>query len=203
MIRIRTVAVFSLALAALACADPAADKPRAEVGPAAQAPAEAAPPAAAAAWKLTLDPANTRVEFVGSKITGSHTGVFERLTGEITAPGDDPAAAAVRVSIELASVKTDSERLDGHLRSPDFFEVERFPTAVFESTAIAPAEGAGGFTVTGNLTLHGVTRSISFPARISRADGAVTARAIPPRRSRAAPSAEACGFHPNSCINAQ
>jgi hypothetical protein len=65
--------------------------------------------------------------------------------------------------------------LTGHLKTPDFFDVRQFPTATFESVAIKQADT--GSTVTGNLTLHGVTKEISFPATIQVADDAVNVTA--------------------------
>ena len=69
------------------------------------------------------------------------------------------------------------EKLQGHLKSPDFFDVARFPKATFVSTAIAAGGSGAPYTVSGNLTIHGVTKPISFPAQISVAGNTVTAAA--------------------------
>jgi len=82
--------------------------------------------------------------------------------------------SVVNISIDTTSVKTDAEGLTKHLQSPDFFDVAKFPQATFVSTEIKPGGDKGAsHTVTGNLTLHGVTKSITFPATITVDPGAV------------------------------
>ena len=73
--------------------------------------------------------------------------------------------------IDTTSIYADNERLTGHLKSADFFNAAQMPTATFETTAITPQ--AANSLVTGNLTLHGVTKQISFPAKIQVSDDAV------------------------------
>ena len=80
-----------------------------------------------------------------------------------------------KVVIDASSLSADNDRLTGHLKSPDFFGVAQFPTAVFVSTSVAL--NATNSTVTGNLTLHGVTKEISFPAKIDVSGNAVTVAA--------------------------
>src|SRR5262249_58222665 len=89
--------------------------------------------------------------------------------------GDDPTTARVAVEIVTDSIYSDEQRLTGHLKTPDFFEVKTYPKATFVTTAIK-AGGSGGatHTVTGDLTLHGVTKSITFPATITVAADAAT-----------------------------
>jgi polyisoprenoid-binding protein YceI len=170
---------------AVACKNPAEDKPKATVSPPDTTPTtriseDPAPPAAAlskAPSRFTLDAANTSLIFVGSKVTGSHEGKFEKLKGQVETVGDDPSSAKISVSVETASLKTDAEKLDGHLKSPDFFDVEKFPTAVFESTAVAAQAGSpSAHTISGNLTLHGVTKQITFPATIAVSDKKVAVK---------------------------
>jgi len=116
------------------------------------------------------------VTWVGSKVTGSHDGGFEKFSGTVTVAGDDATTAAIDVTIDATSLWSDSENLTTHLKSADFFDVETYPTATFQSTGVAAAEG-GGYTVTGNLNLHGVAKQIEFPATIAVADGQVKADA--------------------------
>lgn len=115
------------------------------------------------------------VGFTGSKITGSHDGGFNSFTGEIILVDGDPAASRVAFTIDTTSLWADAEKLTGHLKSPDFFDVETYPTAKFISTAIVAAEP--GYEVTGNLVLHGITKQITFPAAIEVAEGVVKATA--------------------------
>lgn len=124
--------------------------------------------------KLALS-AESTLGFTGSKVTGKHDGVFKEFTGSITLVEGDPTRSQIEVVIEMDSVETDSQKLDGHLKSDDFFGVETYPTAKFVSTAIEKKED--GYHVTGNLSLHGVTKSIQFPAAIEVTEKMVTARA--------------------------
>jgi polyisoprenoid-binding protein YceI len=117
---------------------------------------------------LKLSPDNAEVEFVGAKAIGSHDGAFQRFSGTVDFRNGDPATAEIKVEIDLASVKTDNEKLDGHLKSPDFFDVEKYPKATFQSKGVTPGGADGAtHTVAGNLTLHGVEKAVSFPAKIA------------------------------------
>ncbi len=78
--------------------------------------------------------------------------------------------------IDTTSIWADNERLTGHLKSADFFDVEKHPKATFESTAIA-ANDDGTYTLTGNLELRGITKQISFPATIEIDDNGFSATA--------------------------
>lgn len=163
-----TLFTFLLLLGSLACSNPADDVPTASVS-------EPERTAAAPEGKVFTLADESTVSFVGSKITGSHEGGFHEFDGEITLVDDDPERSSVVLNIDTTSLWADNERLTGHLKSADFFDVETYPTATFTSTAI---EAAGdSYTVTGNLDLHGVTRSISFPARIAVEPDRVTAQA--------------------------
>lgn len=177
----KTLIHSSFALAMLAglglagCANPADQTPSAvvsEVAPAADAAPDAAP--AAEGTTYTIAPAST-ISFIGSKVTGAHDGGFNQFAGTVTVPGEDLTQASIEVTIDMTSVWTDADGLTRHLLSADFFEVETYPESRFVSTAIAQEGDA--YTVTGDFTLHGVTKSIAFPANLSLADGKVTASA--------------------------
>src|ERR1051325_11006961 len=146
-----------------ACSDPAADKTKAVTGEAAQV----ASPQGARGEKYQITPQNSKIDFVGSKVTGTEHGSFGKFSGEIDYTGT-PENSRVNFTIDMDSVRTDSAGLETHLKSADFFDVAKFPQATFVSTAIrAGVDKDATHTVTGNLTLHGVTRSISFPATIA------------------------------------
>lgn len=178
----------SLALVG-ACKNPAADAPKAAVADskpapeaaakAAAAPAEAAKPAAQEGQeKLAISNEQSKVLFVGSKVTGSHEGGFNKFNGTFHFDANNVEASRIEVDIDMDSVWSDSDRLTGHLKSGDFFLVEEHPTAKFVSTAIkAGGEDGATHTITGDLTLRGVTKSITFPATLAIADEAVTAKA--------------------------
>ena len=183
-------ALLLVAAVSTGCKDPASTAPAATVGavmatggtpaPTAQAVAPTGPTAAAPLpGGLRFSAGPSKLGFVGSKVTGQHEGSFLTFTGAIKAgPGDKPEGGAVNLEIDMASVKTDSEKLDGHLKSPDFFDVARFPKAIFESLEIRPEpQGPATHRVAGNLTLHGVTRAISFPSTITVEAGKVIVKA--------------------------
>jgi len=168
----------SLVLALAACDNsPGEGKPTATVNepvaqPAAPAPTEPAAPAAAPAAPsnavaYTFSNADSKVDFVGAKITGKHDGSFKAFTGTITVPDGKLEQGMVTVNIDTTSLAIEPAKLATHLKSPDFFDVEKFPKAVFTSTAVVPSSEAGKtHTITGNLELHGVTKSITFPASL-------------------------------------
>ena len=166
--------ILALALFATACSGPT--EPKATVGTpasttsqAASAPASTATTAPVAANKesLALSP-ESKVAFVGAKITASHDGAFTQFTGSIDLVDGKPEGSAVNIEIDMNSLVIEPAKLAGHLKTADFFDVEKFPKTTFASTGVSPG-GAGGatHTVTGNLTLHGVTKAISFPAMIT------------------------------------
>lgn len=115
---------------------------------------------------------NTKITFVGTKTGGKHDGGFKTVTGSFTVEGTDPTAGKFTVEIDTDSMWTDNEKLTTHLKSADFFEVKQFPKAKFVSTKIA--KGEKGYTVTGDLTLHGVTKPVTFPADITLDDKGLT-----------------------------
>jgi polyisoprenoid-binding protein YceI len=128
--------------------------------------------------KFTFNQAESKIEYVGAKVTGKHDGGFGTFEGTIDLVDGDPTKSRVTVEITMASITSDSEQLTGHLKSKDFFEVETYPKAKFTSTAIvAGGDKGASHTVTGNLELHGVTRSITFPATITVQGDAVTVKA--------------------------
>jgi polyisoprenoid-binding protein YceI len=166
---------FLLPIAILAgCSNPADKVPAAGVSSNTNAPTDAALAAGAPASSertFSIAPENSSVEFVGSKITGHHNGGFRKFAGELKVANGKLTASGNKVVIDTTSLYTDTDRLTGHLKSPDFFNVAQIPTATFETTAITPQ--ATNSLVTGNLTLHGITKQISFPATIQVSDSAV------------------------------
>jgi len=153
-----------------ACNDPAADKTKAKTGEAAQV----ASPAAAQGQKYLITPQNSKIEFVGSKVTGHHNGSFGDFSGEIDHTGN-PETSRVSITIKTDSITTDTPDLTKHLKTADFFDVAKFPEAKFVSTAIKTGgENGATHTVTGNLTLHGVTKAVTFPATINVTPDAAT-----------------------------
>lgn len=168
-------AFLVFALVIQACANPAADKPHATVTEASQTP-EAAKPAGAET--LAITPENSKVEFIGSKVTGSHNGGFKQFSGTIDLAKEGIEKSRVTIDIDTNSIFTDTDGLTTHLKGADFFDVAKYPKATFTSTRIEPATAAGAtHSVTGNLDMHGVTKSINFPANITAATDAVNVNA--------------------------
>ena len=125
----------SLCVSLAACDnEPAKDKTKAAVGEAVLA-ATPAPPSAAAA-KYTFSQAGSKLEFVGAKVTNKHDGKFGAFSGTINLVDAKPEKSSVVAEIEMGSVSVDDDRLTGHLKTADFFDVAQFPKARFSSTSI-------------------------------------------------------------------
>lgn len=160
--------VALLPLLAVGCANPADNAPDAVVQDAAPEPAPEPMAVAADVYALSED---STIGFVGAKVTGSHEGGFKSFEGTVSVTGGTPEGSSVEVMIDTTSLWTDAEKLTGHLKSADFFDVEGHPTASFKSTEIVKGDD-GTYTLTGNLDLHGITKQISFPANVeASADG--------------------------------
>lgn len=105
-----------------------------------------------------IDPSHTQAGFVVRHLMVSKTrGAFTGVSGTVTVP-EDVTASTVSVEIDPASVDTRDETRDGHLRSPDFFDVEQFPTITYASTGLA--RDGDGWALDGELTVKGVTRPV-------------------------------------------
>ena len=156
--------IVLLTVLSFACANPAANKPKASV---ANAAPETNPAKPAGAETLVISPENSKVEFVAAKVTRSHNGSFKQFNGTIDLLGNSAEQSRVTIDIEMGSVVTDEDQLTGHLKTPDFFDVGKYPKATFVSTKIEPsATGGPAYTVTGNFDLHGIKALIAFPAMI-------------------------------------
>ncbi|MEG3174971.1 YceI family protein [Sphingomonas sp. RB3P16] len=113
-----------------------------------------------------VEPNHTQVTFSVSHFGISpFAGTFSDASGTLTLDPAKPAATKLDVTIPIASVQTTSSVLTGELKSADWFDAAKFPTATFHSTKIA-ALGADAVQVDGTLTLHGVTKPVSFRAKL-------------------------------------
>ncbi len=109
-------------------------------------------------WQI--DPPHTNVQFaVRHMMISNVKGQFQKTSGTITTNGNDPASATIDATIDASSIDTRVDRRDAHLKSPDFLDVAKFPTITFKSTKVE-ADGPNKWKVTGDLTLHGVTRPV-------------------------------------------
>ena len=166
-----TMILVILAALTFGCADPAANKPKASVTNAAPESNSSQP---AAAQKLAISPENSKVEFVAAKVTRSHNGSFKQFSGTIDLVPNSIPDSRVTIDIQTNSVVTDEPDLTKHLQTPDFFDVAKYPKATFVSTKIEPASAGATHQVTGNFELHGVKKSITFPATIQVTPDSVT-----------------------------
>jgi len=109
-----------------------------------------------------LDPAHTRLGFgVRHALVTKVRGSFESFEGRLDLDGSDPSRCSVTLTIDAASIRTNNSDRDAHLRSGDFFDVERHPSLTFESTAVTPLTDRS-YSVTGDLTLKGITRPVEL-----------------------------------------
>jgi polyisoprenoid-binding protein YceI len=119
--------------------------------------------AQAPAWEA--DPAHTHIGFsVRHLMVSNVKGEFAKHKVRVVGDPTDAARAQIDVTIDAASINTGVPDRDKHLKSPDFFDVAKYPTIVFKSKKIAKA-GKSGLKVTGDLTMHGVTRELVLEAR--------------------------------------
>lgn len=130
-------------------------------------------PAISAATVLPVDAAASALGAVGAKITAKHPLDFKRFAGHLGLDGD--RLVAVAFTADVASVVTDAPKLTSHLLTPDFFDPAQFPHATFVTTAVAEGGEGGSHTISGDLTIHGVTKRVTFPAAVSVTPTAVTA----------------------------
>lgn len=131
-----------------------------------------------------INPDNTTIRFVGTKPDGRHDGGFTDFSGQISVVGESNILQKISVEIQTESLWADNPKLTNHLKSQDFFNVREHPTAKFESTTISwmfePKDAAddeyqvGEYEITGNLTLLGNTREITFPAKVQVNESGLT-----------------------------
>jgi polyisoprenoid-binding protein YceI len=115
---------------------------------------------ATSTWNI--DPTHSIAEFKVKHLMISHVkGSFPKVSGVLTLDESNPTNSSVEASIDVASVETRDVQRDGHLKSADFFDVEKYPTMTFKSTKVS-ATGAGEGTVEGDLTIRDVTKSVVF-----------------------------------------
>ena len=161
-----TLVILLTTALAYGCANPAANKPKATV---ANAAPESQPAKPAGGEALIISPENSKVEFVAAKVTRSHQGSFKQFAGTIDFVPKYWPDSRVTIDIDTGSVVTDEPALTAHLKTADFFDVAKYPKATFVSTKIEQVNTSSAtpaFTITGNFDLHGVKKSISFPANI-------------------------------------
>jgi polyisoprenoid-binding protein YceI len=152
------------------------------------APAAATATAAAPALTFPGVALSGTIQAVGSKVTGSHKLNFKEWKGSFEAKDGKAEGGKLELQVQVGSLEEVVEKrsewvdkFEGHMKSPDFFDVAQFATASFQSTEIkagGDAAAAGStHTIKGNLTLRNVTKEVTFPATVALAGKAVTAKA--------------------------
>jgi polyisoprenoid-binding protein YceI len=117
---------------------------------------------AAAASEWTIDTAHTTAQFsVRHMMVSTVRGAFEKVTGTLDLDDKDPSRSKLDVLIDAASVNTRDAKRDGHLKSPDFFDVAKTPSITFKSTKVEVVD-KGKFKVTGDLTMRGATHPVTL-----------------------------------------
>ncbi|MDQ3051471.1 MAG: YceI family protein [Bacteroidota bacterium] len=120
-----------------------------------------------------VDTAASKVEWFAEKVTGKHNGTVQLTSGDIS---NDHGRLGGKFVMDMKTITVvdltgeNKTKLENHLRSEDFFSVEKFPTSTFEIATVTPktgvADGEANFNVTGKLTIKGITNDVSFPAMI-------------------------------------
>ncbi|MBB6003020.1 YceI family protein [Arcicella rosea] len=131
------------------------------------------------ATTLPVDTKGSKIHWLAKKVTGQHEGTIAISSGSLVTSGTKVTGGSFVIDMKsiVCTDITDAEynkKFIGHITTGDFFEVEKFPTSTFKITKVA------GANITGDLTLHGITKSITFPAKIAVAGGKTTATASIP-----------------------
>lgn len=116
-----------------------------------------------AVYKVDSD--HSGVSFTIRHFVSNVPGRFKDFDGVIKHDAKNPAASSVSFTIQAASIDTDNADRDNHLRSPDFFDVEKFPTLTFSSTSVKAVD-ADTLEVTGDLTMKGQTKKVTVPVEL-------------------------------------
>ncbi len=122
-----------------------------------------ASPSAAAPQSFSIDPVHSQVGFTVRHFFSRVPGHFREFSGSILLDEKNLPGSSVEATIKTASIFTDNERRDGHLRGQDFFWADSFPTLTFKSTNVTPGPN-GRFSIAGSLTMRGVTKPVVLDA---------------------------------------
>jgi polyisoprenoid-binding protein YceI len=117
-------------------------------------------PASLITWKI--DSAHTVAEFkVKHMMIANVKGTIKGITGDLTEHTTDASLSSIEAALDVSTLSTGEPQRDGHLKSPDFLELEKYPTITFKSTQVE-RKGEDEYAVTGDLTIHGVTRPVTL-----------------------------------------
>lgn len=161
------VLVSAASLLLVSCENPADKTANAAVSDA----VKVEPPKTTEGVKYVFTP-NSEILFTGSKVTGSHNGGFKSVGGSFIVANQALAGVGQKIVIDMNSLWADDEKLAGHLRSADFFNVAENPESSFELSGLK-AVSEGKYEVSGNLTINDTRKNITFPATADVAGGKV------------------------------
>ena len=150
------LAVIAL-LSAPACSSKNTATPRA----ASSGPEQSSAPAVPQTSRWELDPENSSVEFVCKHVFTNVRGMLHKPSGTVTLDEATPANSKVSATVDVGTITTGVEERDTHLKSPDFFDAAKYPQITFVSTGFTRSS-ATEYAVTGELTMHGVTRPVTL-----------------------------------------
>jgi len=123
--------------------------------------------ASANASTYTLDPNHTQVQFIWNHYGFTDlTGQFGKIEGTLDFDAADPTKSSVSATIAIASVDSNIKKLDEKLLTSDYFDAEKFPTATFKSTKVEKGATPDRLSVTGDLTVHGVTKPVTLDVKV-------------------------------------
>ena len=123
-------------------------------------------PAVPEVSKWELDPENSSAEFVCKHVFSKVRGMFPKPSGTVSLDEATPANSQISAAIDVSSITTGVEERDTHLKSADFFDVAKYPAITFVSTSVSRSSAAS-YSVTGNLTMHGVTKPVTLAVTAS------------------------------------
>lgn len=113
-----------------------------------------------------LDPENSSAEFICKHVLSKVRGMFPKPSGSVLLDDANPAQSKINATIDINSITTGVEERDTHLKGPDFFDVAKYPTMTFVSTGVRRSSAAS-YMVTGNLTMHGITKPVTLAVTAS------------------------------------
>ena len=122
-------------------------------------------PAASAGETYKFDPSSSTIAFAVHQFLGTTHGKFTRFSGRIEINREHPESSSVTAQIDVRSIDTRIEKRDDHLRSAEFFNVEKFPQLTFKSRSVKPTGPQSG-DILGDLTMHGVTKPITLHVKL-------------------------------------
>jgi polyisoprenoid-binding protein YceI len=148
----------------VSCSNPADSTVDAEIS-------EVAEPATSLSGQTYVFSENSTIAFIGSKVTGSREGGFKKFTGSFDIKDGEPESG--EFTIDMNSTWSDADKLTKHLKNSDFFDVENYPETKFVATAFSK-KSDGKYDLSGNFTLRGVTKNITFPTTVKQTGDSVT-----------------------------